>query len=69
MVISIIVVVIIGFFIKFDFDIKGLGILYVEGEFKGMLLLDWFSIVWKKFIVGILVIFLGFMFGCEGFSI
>ncbi|MFV0960791.1 chloride channel protein, partial [Klebsiella pneumoniae] len=53
---SIIAAVIIGFFIKSDPDIKGSGIPHVEGELKGMLSPDWFSIVWKKFIAGILAI-------------
>ena len=66
---SIIAAVIIGFFIKSDPDIKGSGIPHVEGELKGMLSPDWFSIVWKKFIAGILAISSGLMLGREGPSI
>ena len=43
------IVVAIGFLIKSDSDIKGSGIPHVEGELKGLLHPDWWSVLWKKF--------------------
>jgi len=50
-------------------DIKGSGIPQVEAELKGLMSLSWWSILWKKFLVGILAISSGLMLGREGPSI
>ena len=63
------IVVAIGFLIKSDSDIKGSGIPHVEGELKGLLHPDWWSVLWKKFVGGVLAISMGFMLGREGPSI
>lgn len=55
--------------VKSDPDIKGSGIPHVEGELKGLLLPNWWSILWKKFLGGTLAISMGFMLGREGPSI
>ena len=55
--------------VKSDPDIKGSGIPHVEGELKGLLHPDWWSVLWKKFIGGVLAISMGFMLGREGPSI
>ena len=48
------IVVAIGFLIKSDSDIKGSGIPHVEGELKGLLHPDWWSVLWKKFVLDII---------------
>ena len=50
-------------------DIKGSGIPQVEAELKGLMSLNWWSVLWKKYILGILAIASGLMLGCEGPSI
>ena len=50
-------------------DIKGSGIPQVEAELKGLMSLSWWSILWKKFLVGTLAISSGLMLGREGPSI
>lgn len=55
--------------IKSDSDIKASGIPHVEGELKGLLHPDWWSVLWKKFVGGVLAISMGFMLGREGPSI
>ena len=37
-------------------DIKGSGIPQVEAELKGLMSLNWWSVLWKKYILGILAI-------------
>ncbi|WP_420543223.1 ClC family H(+)/Cl(-) exchange transporter [Streptococcus equinus] len=69
LLVSVIVVVAIGFLVKSDSDIKGSGIPHVEGELKGLLHPDWWSVLWKKFLGGTLAISMGFMLGREGPSI
>lgn len=69
LLVSVIVVIAIGFLVKSDPDIKGSGIPHVEGELKGLLHPDWWSVLWKKFIGGVLAISMGFMLGREGPSI
>ncbi len=66
---SVIIVVFIGLLVKSDKDIKGSGIPHVEGELKGDLETNWWSILWKKFIGGVLSISMGLMLGREGPSI
>lgn len=55
--------------IKSQPHIKGSGIPEVEGQLMGELELPWFSILWKKFIAGILSIGSGLFLGREGPSI
>ena len=50
-------------------DIKGSGIPQVEAELKGLMTLNWWSVLWKKYILGILAIASGLMLGREGPSI
>lgn len=69
LLVSLIVVIAIGFLVKSDSDIKGSGIPHVEGELKGLLHPDWWSVLWKKFLGGTLAISMGFMLGREGPSI
>ncbi len=67
--VSLVIVIAIGFLIKSDPDIKGSGIPHVEGELKGLLHPNWWSVLWKKFVGGVLAISMGFMLGREGPSI
>ncbi len=67
--VTLFIVIAIGFLIKSDSDIKGSGIPHVEGELKGLLHPDWWSVLWKKFVGGVLAISMGFMLGREGPSI
>lgn len=66
---SLAITLVIGFLIRSDPDIKGSGIPHVEGELKGLLHPDWWSVLWKKFVGGVLAISMGFMLGREGPSI
>ena len=50
-------------------DIKGSGIPQVEAELKGLMSLSWWSVLWKKYILGVLAIASGLMLGREGPSI
>ncbi|MDU3325712.1 MAG: chloride channel protein, partial [Streptococcus sp.] len=50
-------------------DIKGSGIPQVEAELKGLMTLNWWSVLWKKYVLGILAIASGLMLGREGPSI
>ena len=50
-------------------NIKGSGIPQVEAELKGLMSLSWWSVLWKKYILGILAIASGLMLGREGPSI
>lgn len=61
--------VFVGYLIKSDSNIKGSGIPHVEGELKGILHPSWWSVLWKKFLGGILSISMGQMLGREGPSI
>lgn len=76
-VINIFIILIMYIFIIFlsarltrsDKDIKGSGIPQVEAELKGLMNLNWWSILWKKYILGTLAIASGLMLGREGPSI
>lgn len=66
---SIIIAIFVGFLIKSDPDIKGSGIPQVEGQLQGELTVSWFSVLWKKFIGGVLSVGSGLFLGREGPSI
>lgn len=59
----------VGFLIKSDSNIKGSGIPQVEGQLQGELTVSWFSVLWKKFIGGVLSVGSGLFLGREGPSI
>ena len=42
--------------VKSEKNIKGSGIPQVEAELKGLMSLSWWSVLWKKFVLGILAI-------------
>lgn len=67
--ISLVVVCFISLLVKSEPDIKGSGIPHIEGELKGLLRTDWWGVLWKKFLAGIVAISMGFMLGREGPSI
>lgn len=50
-------------------DIKGSGIPQVEAELKGLMSLNWWGVLWKKYVLGMLAIASGLMLGREGPSI
>lgn len=50
-------------------NIKGSGIQDIEGQLHGSIKLNWFSILWRKFIGGVLSIGSGLALGREGPSI
>ncbi|MDN6616857.1 MAG: chloride channel protein, partial [Enterococcus sp.] len=60
---------IVGLLIKSDPNIKGSGIPQVEGTLQCEIKLNWFSILWKKFVGGILSVGSGLFLGREGPSI
>lgn len=61
--------ILIGYLIKQEKDIKGSGIPHVEGELMGLLHPSWWSVLWRKFLGGVLGISMGLMLGREGPSI
>ncbi|EXJ23099.1 Voltage-gated chloride channel family protein [Alkalibacterium sp. AK22] len=60
---------IIAIMVRDEPDIRGSGIQDIEGQLHGVLKLDWFSILWRKFIGGVLSIGSGLALGREGPSI
>lgn len=68
-IISIFLMIFIGLLVKSEPDIKGSGIPHVEGELKGILHPKWWSVLWKKFLGGVVSISMGQMLGREGPSI
>ncbi|RRD32385.1 ClC family H(+)/Cl(-) exchange transporter [Streptococcus minor] len=63
------IVVFVGKMIAGAPDAKGSGIPQVEAELKGMMQLQWWTVLWRKFIGGSLAIASGLMLGREGPSI
>ena len=68
-VISLFLCLVLGYAIKSEPYIKGSGIPQVEGQIAGVLSINWFSVLWKKFLAGVLAISSGLFLGREGPSI
>lgn len=66
---NLLIALLVGFLIRQEKDIKGSGIPHVEGELMGLLHPNWWSVLWRKFIGGVLAISMGLMLGREGPSI
>ena len=64
-----VIALLVGHLIKYEPNAKGSGIPQVEAELKGLMDLSWWSILWKKFIGGVLSIASGLKLGREGPSI
>lgn len=67
-ILSIITAIIVILLVKSEPQIKGSGIPQVEGKLSGEIDYNWFSVLWKKFIGGILSVGSGLL-GREGPSI
>ncbi|MDT2760135.1 ClC family H(+)/Cl(-) exchange transporter [Enterococcus xiangfangensis] len=63
------IALIVGRLIKSEPNIKGSGIPQVEGTLQGDIKLNWFSVLWKKFVGGVLSVGSGLFLGREGPSI
>lgn len=50
-------------------NIQGNGVAELKGQLQGTIKLDWFSVLWRKFVAGALVLGLGVPVGREGPSI
>src|SRR5699024_6503080 len=50
-------------------DIQGNGVAELKGQLQGTLKLNWFSVLWRKFVGSLLVLGLGIPLGQEGPSI
>lgn len=59
----------VGFLVKTTPDISGSGIPQIEGQLSGEYEEQWWPVLWKKFVGGILAIGSGLMLGREGPSI
>ncbi|MEY8461971.1 ClC family H(+)/Cl(-) exchange transporter [Streptococcus merionis] len=59
----------LGQLAKSESGVRGSGIPQIEGELKGLMNSDWWSILWRKFVGGVLAISSGLMLGREGPSI
>ncbi|GCF94500.1 ATP synthase F0 subunit A [Enterococcus florum] len=59
----------ISLLIRSEADIKGSGIPQIEGELQGVLQQNWSSVLWKKFLGGVLSVGAGLFLGREGPSI
>ncbi|MDQ0221812.1 ClC family H(+)/Cl(-) exchange transporter [Streptococcus moroccensis] len=60
---------VLAYLTKGESAVKGSGIPQVEGELKGLIDSNWWNILWRKFIGGVLAISSGLMLGREGPSI
>ncbi|MFL2030033.1 ClC family H(+)/Cl(-) exchange transporter [Loigolactobacillus zhaoyuanensis] len=67
--VSVLLALIIGLLVKGEPNIMGSGIPQVEGQLAGDLTISWWSILWRKFIAGVLGIGPGLFLGREGPSI
>ncbi|MQS75800.1 ClC family H(+)/Cl(-) exchange transporter [Companilactobacillus halodurans] len=69
LVLMVVIAVFVGFLIKKEPNISGSGIPQVEAQLGGEMKLNWWSILWRKFVGGILSIGPGLFLGREGPSI
>jgi H+/Cl- antiporter ClcA len=53
---SVTAALIVGKLVKSEPNIKGSGIPQVEGQVQGLISLNWWPVLWKKFIGGLLAI-------------
>ncbi|CAK1238119.1 ClC family H(+)/Cl(-) exchange transporter [Fructobacillus cardui] len=67
--INLVIGLIVAMLVKKEPNIAGSGIPQVEGQLMDQLHLNYFSILWRKFVAGILAIGSGLMLGREGPSI
>lgn len=61
--------ILVSYLVKSDPNIKGSGIPQIEGQLQGELFVDWFSVLWKKFVGGVISVGSGLFLGREGPSI
>ena len=66
---SVTAALIVGKLVKSEPNIKGSGIPQVEGQVQGLISLNWWPVLWKKFIGGLLAIGSGLFLGRESPSI
>src|SRR5699024_4532338 len=59
----------ISYLVKKEPNIKGGGTPEIQGQLNGSIELNWWSVLWKKFVAGILSIGSGLALGREGPSI
>ncbi|MBM7642178.1 ClC family H(+)/Cl(-) exchange transporter [Streptococcus loxodontisalivarius] len=69
LLLSLLLIYCVGVLVKSEQDIKGSGIPHVEGELMGLLHPNWWSVLWRKFVGGVISISMGLMLGREGPSI
>lgn len=68
-VVSIIMAFILAMFLRDEPNIGGSGIQDIEGQLHGTIKLNWFSVLWRKFIGSVIAIGSGLALGREGPSI
>lgn len=66
---SLVLALLVGQLVKSDPNIKGSGIPQVEGQLRDEIQTNWFSVLWKKFVGGVLSVGMGLFLGREGPSI
>lgn len=69
LIVSLIAGVFIGVLVRQEPNISGSGIPQIEGQLRGDMEFNWWRILWRKFIAGILSIGSGLFLGREGPSI
>lgn len=68
-IIFLVIIVVVGKLIQAEPNIKGSGIPQIEGQLSGELEMNWWSVLWRKWIGGVLSISSGLSLGREGPSI
>ncbi|WDF83840.1 chloride channel protein [Lacticaseibacillus pabuli] len=68
-VVSIVAGIFIGFLMKQEPNISGSGIPQIEGQLRGEMEFNWWGILWRKFVAGVIGIGSGLFLGREGPSI